>query len=141
MKILYAECCGELVVPYPQKDRPRFCNCNNAAVWWKDPQKGDLAVYSMNGPRYVSVLGINNDFLQQPYPPSKIDEGEEFGCIQKEHIDAIIDRCPDFYLFKSQRSNILKFRPNFHGIAGLTFTVNGADVPKLDVPNYLRDPV
>lgn len=100
-----------------------------SAVWWTNPSQGHLSVYSLEGPKFVSVLGLNNDFLCAKYPESRIDPGEEFGCIQRDQIEKILDDCPPNYLFHSQRSNIIKFRPDFKGIAGVKFISNAQDVP------------
>jgi hypothetical protein len=123
---MLAHCCGMLVVPAPKALRATYCRCNQCAVWWIDARLGTLGIYAPSD-RHTSVIGINNSFLTEPFKP--INDGDEFGLINKQQIDDILRACPDYYMFKTVGSNIIRFRPTFHGIAGITFTKVDSEIP------------
>jgi hypothetical protein len=125
---MLAHCCGVLVAPDSEANVSRWCDCKQCAVWWANPLLGHLACYGPTA-KHISMIGINNDFLTSPY--KKLNEGkDEYGCITKDEIDSMIDRCPHTYLFKTVESNIIRFRPDFHGIVGVTFTSDLKTVPE-----------
>jgi len=132
MKLMMAHCCGRIVVPPSKAMRSAYCDCGQCAVWWIHPQLGILGVYAPSV-RHSSVIGINNAFLTEPYTPMNGGK-DEYGVITKQQIDNIVRECPPNYMFKTVESNIIRFRPDFHGIAGITFTQNGTEIP----PEYDR---
>lgn len=111
MKILYAECCGTLIVPDNQADTPRWCDCGKSSVWWIDPRKGILGIYSVNGIPGVSVIGLNNSLLREPF--TKMNDGREYGCIQGTIIKRLIEETPQSYVFKQVESLVIRVRPGF----------------------------
>jgi hypothetical protein len=111
MKLLFAECCGDIVAPNRKDTLPRHCNCGKAAVWWGNGAIGELWVWSSLGPKSVSVLGLHNSLLTQPY--KQLGEGLEFGCIQADVIREILEQTPSSYVFKQVGSLIIKVRPGF----------------------------
>lgn len=111
MKILFCENCGDLVVPYTEAYKARWCRCNSSCCWWIDPQRGNFACWSMMGERVVSILGINNMLLTEPFVVT--ESNSEFGCIQKSAIERMLTDTPDSYLFKRLNSMIVRFRPGF----------------------------
>jgi hypothetical protein len=110
MKILFAECCGDLVVP-ESAGKIRWCRCNKACCWWEDANAGKFACHSFFGIKGCSILGINNALLTEPFVQR--DSGYEFGAIQKDVIKRLIEETPDSYLFKRVESMIVRFRPEF----------------------------
>jgi hypothetical protein len=115
MKMLFCENCGDLVVPSHEAYKPQWCRCNASCCWWINPSSGEFACWSQLGRQKVSVIGINNSLLTVPFSESlnENDKKVEFGCIQKDAIEAIIDNTPDSYLFKQLRSLIVRFRPGY----------------------------
>jgi hypothetical protein len=111
MKILFCENCGDLVIPNIQAYEPNWCRCQAACCWWIDPQKGSFACWSQFGERLVSILGINNMLLTEPFMVT--ENQSEFGCIQKTAIERMLLETPDSYLFKRVNSMIIRFRPGF----------------------------
>lgn len=115
MKLLFAECCSNLVVPHPVAYRVSWCQCRQAACWWENPDAGKLVVYTMLGKEYVSVIGIHNGFLTHQFPGHQDPQlgYREYGCIQGDTIKKLIDETPTSYLFKQLNSLIIKVRPGF----------------------------
>jgi len=114
MKLLFAECCGDLIVPASYAHSPRWCRCGSACCWWREPLSGLFSCYSIHGEQKVSILGINNSLLYTEFPKIK-NEGKEteFGAIQRNAIQEMIEQTPDHFLFKQMRSMIVRFRPGF----------------------------
>lgn len=104
MKILFAECCGDLVVP-DSSGKVRWCRCKRACCWWEDVNAGKFACHSFFGSNGVSILGINNALLTEPLT--------EFPAIQKHTIKRLVEETPTSYLFKQVESLIIRFRPEF----------------------------
>lgn len=125
MKLMMAHCCSVIVVPPPQASKAAYCRCSQCAVWWIDPRLGTLGIHAPSD-RHASIIGINNSFLTEPFRPMGEDE---YGLITKQQIQNIIRECPDTYMFKTVESNIIRFRPNYQGIAGISFTKNPKEVP------------
>jgi hypothetical protein len=115
MKILFAECCGDLVVPDPTPRKARWCRCKGACVWWDDPVSGRLAVYSRHGRFMLSIVGLHNGLLAQQFPvvrdPDTLDR--ERGVITGDVITRIIEETPASYLFKTLRSLVIRIRPGY----------------------------
>lgn len=126
MKILYAECCRELVVPDSKAMAPRFCPCGKSAVWWVDPLDGRLGVYSGYGKEMVSVIGLHNGLLAEKFKQLG-DDGHEYGCIQGDVINRMVEETPSSYLFKQVGSLVIRVRPGFTG--DIEFFPIRADVP------------
>jgi hypothetical protein len=110
MKLLYCQQCGDIIAPYRQVNKVRYCNCRRHAVWWENPAMGILRVCDTDGtpngwPIQASayVLGLHNDFLQWP------------GRLDALAYTEILDQTPDNYLFKQQNSVIIRFRPGETG--------------------------
>lgn len=111
MKLLFCQDCGDIVAPGTVKD-PLFCKCRRHAAFWVDPRAGILKLFDAATPasvieqrRYPEtprayVLGITNAFLMAPEQS-----------MTPEVINAIIDSHDDYYLFKRQRSCIIRLRP------------------------------
>lgn len=64
MKILVTGCCGELVVPFKEKDKPRTCGCGNSSVWWENPIAGILKVYSKVS-THNNILCVHNGIFNE----------------------------------------------------------------------------
>lgn len=111
MKLMLCEYCGDLVVPHTQAYEPKYCRCNGSCCWWINPDNGEFGCWSQMGERAVSVIGINNMLLTEPFV---VTEGRgEFGCIQKTAIERMLSETPDNYLLKRVNSMIIRFRPGF----------------------------
>lgn len=101
MKLLFCEDCGDITAPNRDANVPRWCRCKRHAVWWTNPVTGDLRLHDRRAANDRGfVLGITNAFL---YCPART--------MDAPMIAAIIDRHPDYFLFKQQRSCIIRFRP------------------------------
>jgi hypothetical protein len=112
MKILFAECCGDLVVPdVCVPGRVRWCKCRLACCWWRNPYTGDFSCWSLRGDRFVSVLGINNALLTAEF--TQIPPNNEMGVIQADRMAKMIEDTPASYLFKTLKSLIIRVRPGF----------------------------
>lgn len=110
MKLLYCERCGDIIAPYRDIKKPRYCICATHAVWWEDPVKGLLRVCDTVGDKgypHVAaeayVIGITNAFLSYP------------GKLSLKTIEDIIDMHDDYYLFKRQQSCVIRIRPGETG--------------------------
>lgn len=145
MKCLFCEDCGDIIAPLPKKLEPRLCNCERHAVWWLDPERGVIRVCDLkakeqaarflrategkellpadqilremasafagapNGEPRCWLLGITNLFLHfklEGLGRSEMNAGD---------IERIIDAHDDSYLFKRQRSAVVRFRPGQTG--------------------------
>jgi hypothetical protein len=113
MKVLFCQECGDIIAPYRQNKRPRFCDCGRHAVWWRDGNAGLISAHDTlfvppaNTDPYATprvpkawILGMTNSFLNFP----NFD-------MSAEDIQAIIDSHPDTYMFKTRRTCIVRFRP------------------------------
>lgn len=134
MKAILCQDCGDIIAPLPKPRAIRLCNCERHAVWWEDPKAGQIRVCDMKGhkakieelngapagdPR-CWILGITNDFLHEPSSP-----------MTAERIQAIIDDHPSSYLFKQQRSCIVRFRPGETGDSAWASVLGLRDPDKL----------
>lgn len=115
MKMLFAECCADIVVPDSIPRKARWCKCHTACVWWDDPHTGKLAVFSHHGKKAMSVLGLSNDLLVIPFSTHEQPDGRifEYGCIQGDRIKQLIEETPSSYVFKQVGSLIIRVRPGF----------------------------
>jgi hypothetical protein len=109
MKLLFCQECGDIIAPFGEANRPRWCICKRHAVWWENPQTGVLRVHDARGrdgwpiAARAWVIGMTNLFLG--YPES----------LDADAIQAIIDAHDDYYLFKRQRSVAIRIRPGESG--------------------------
>lgn len=114
MKLLFAECCASIVVPYGKAGVARWCECTRSCCWWDEPSSGKFVVFNFDGPKRVSILGIHNGLLRAPFKEWDTEKGrDEFGCIQRSVFKEILEETPDYYLFKSMQSLIIRVRPGF----------------------------
>jgi hypothetical protein len=111
MKVLFCQECGDIIAPYRQNMRARFCDCGRHAVWWRDGSTGLISahdIHNANAPDPYAIprvpkawiLGITNSFLHFPMFE-----------MSAEDIQAIIDSHSDYYMFKTRRTCIVRFRP------------------------------
>jgi hypothetical protein len=100
MKLLFAGCCMDLVVPIGTANQVKYCKCGKCCVWWENPFTGQIAVY---GPSLdeVSIIGIHNGLLSHPNQ----------SYISKDIIQNILRETSDYYLFKTMESLIIRFQP------------------------------
>lgn len=112
MKLLFCEACGDLVVPSAAAYEPKWCRCNASCCWWLDPKKGDFACWSQLGKNSLSVIGLNNLLLLEPFATNEA-KTSEFGCIQKPVIERMLAETDDSFLFKRVNSLVVRFRPGF----------------------------
>lgn len=116
MKLLYCEQCGDLVVPSGTPKQARLCRCTRACIWWEDPAAGKLVVYSVSGPSSVSVIGLHNGLLTEPFHSHR-EPSTEGGCerrlIPGDTIARLIDETPGSYLFKQVQSLVIRIRPGY----------------------------
>lgn len=166
MKVLLCLDCGDIIAPLPKAREPRLCNCERHAVWWEDPNTGQIRVCDMtaksfakkyanievrrpsdqilkesaqgfagapNGPPRCWILGITNLFIHMPtksehraekHPPDYFAHGD-LDNMTAEDVQGIIDAHDESYLFKRQRSPIVRFRPGGTGDSAWS------DVPEL----------
>lgn len=115
MKLLYAECCGTLVVPSRNERVPRWCECQRSCCWWDDPEAGKFAVFSNCGRDKTSIIGLHNGLLLAPF--KQYDDGRggirEYGFIQGDLIKQILEETPASYAFKTVSSLVIRCRPGF----------------------------
>lgn len=116
MKLLFCQDCSDIVSPLPVADEYRRCRCGRHALWWSDPAAGTLRLFDAYCPpkwieehKYPTrprayVLGITNALLAYP------GEG-----MSKEIVQQLVDEHPETYLFRQQRSLIVRFRPGATG--------------------------
>lgn len=114
MKLLYCEDCGDIIAPFRQARKARWCVCERHAIWWENPATGVLRVHDSQGFKdgpstgwpYTArawVIGMTNLFLGYP---------DNLGA---QDIQDIIDAHEDYYLFKKLRSVAIRIRPGESG--------------------------
>lgn len=110
MKLLFAECCGDIIAPFPEPFQARSCRCRRHWVWWENPVAGVLrvcdrqAVWSedtawIRSPKECWIIGLHNRFLTHP------------GRITREDVTAILAATPETYIFKRINSPVIRIRP------------------------------
>lgn len=112
MKLLYCEPCGDIIAPFAEALRVRWCRCGRHAVWWENPYSGVLRLWDkVHGPAMLRdkrpypreprayVIGLTNLLLHRVGP------------INAEVVQQMIDRHEDYYLFKQWRSLVIRIRP------------------------------
>ena len=117
MKILFAECCGTLVVPNKKENKPKSCDCGKSYVWWENSLMGRLVIYAEDR-SLISVLGLHNGLLTH-------DMGNNYAVL-KDDIKEIVDDTPDSYLFKTYGSLIIRVK------VGITNDMRWADKKEYD---------
>ncbi len=101
MKLLFCLQCTDIIAPLPTPNVPRYCQCGEHAVWWIDPVKGVLRVWSKHGARDKAfVLGLHNRFLTMAENADP-----------KVSIKVLLEETPAYYLFKTWDSPIVRIRP------------------------------
>lgn len=120
MKMLFAECCGSIVVPGNAAFDARSCRCGRSRCWWDDPTAGRFGCYSSLGIDAVSVLGLHNGLLRESF--------QAIGVIQGDAMRRIIDETPDNYIFKQAQSLIIRFKPGFSN--DTRFIEKSEDIPR-----------
>jgi len=116
VKLLFCENCADLVVPDQKPNKPTWCRCQSACCWWIDPHAGRFGCWSGEGKENVSIIGINNALLTEPFSThysESTGKTHEYGCIQKDKMERMIDETPATYLFRQIRSLIIRIRPGF----------------------------
>jgi hypothetical protein len=115
VKLIFCEVCGDIVAPDPVARRVRECACGTHAVWWEDPQAGQLRVCYKSGHKHlvaanngaprgrpeVFVVGISNAILQF--------KGDAM--LSADAVQAVIDQHPESYIFRKARSLVIRIRP------------------------------
>lgn len=115
MKLLYCQDCGDIVAPFPQARKVRYCQGGCHAVWWEDSDRGILRVCVTYGhPEVIKrtngapaglprawVLGLTNMLLF--FPSDRTPNAEE--------VQEIVDAHEDYYIFKKTRSLVIRVRP------------------------------
>lgn len=111
MKMMIAKCCGEIVIPSGSRRNAKFCLCHKSAVWWDDPNTGELAVWRINDfSPMPEVLGINNAFLAAPM--------SRLGMVDKPTLHATCEAA-EGYLFRDLDSPIVRVSPTSKVIRGI----------------------
>lgn len=64
MKAMLCTNCSDILAPYRDDGRWRWCQCQLAAVRWRDGTAGLLDVAAFRGPSQVRILGLSNMFLE-----------------------------------------------------------------------------
>jgi hypothetical protein len=103
MKLLYCESCGDIIAPYREANKPRYCVCERHAVWWTDPTKGVLSVFDTWKPTLPPacyIIGIHNGFLNNE---------QEF--MREEDYRQVIRDTPESYYFKQFNTVAIRIRP------------------------------
>jgi hypothetical protein len=107
MKLLYCQDCGDIIAPYNDRLKPRFCECRRHAVWWIEPARGTLRVCDCSYPggyparARAFVIGLTNLLLHYPS-----EDTPSAGEVQR-----LIDEHGDNYVFKTTRSLVIRMRP------------------------------
>jgi hypothetical protein len=115
MKLLYCQECGDIIAPDAKALVTRRCRCHRHIVWWEDPERGIIRVCdSLGHPEVVKemngapqgrprawLLGITNRLLFHPCP----------GPLSADEVERVIDAHENYYMFKTTRSLIVRFRP------------------------------
>lgn len=100
MKLLFCTSCGDITAPFRKDREVRYCRCGRHYIWWEDGEKGIVRVHDtrkINDSAYL--LGVHNGFLMYPHSHTK------------EIISLLLETTPDYYIFKTQNSLIIRFRP------------------------------
>lgn len=135
MKVLFCLDCGDMIAPLPKPRAIRVCNCERHAVWWENPQEGQIrvcdfgpAVARLTNEQRASVggapmveprcylVGIDNAFL--------LYQGE----LGRKAIKEIYESAGSTMLFRSWNSCVVRFKP------GETSDSAWSDVPQRDEP-------
>lgn len=118
MKVLFCLDCGDMIAPLPKPRSIRVCNCERHAVWWENPQEGQIRVCDfgpisgrlsnelraqqcgapMVEPRCY-LIGIDNNFL--------LYKGE----LGRKTIKQIAESAGATMMFRSWESCVVRFRP------------------------------
>jgi hypothetical protein len=115
VKLLYCQDCGDIVAPDATALVTRRCACKRHIVWWQDPERGIIRVCTDSGHRLVVealqgapngrprawLLGITNALLFHPCE----------GPLSADEVQKTIDAHDNYYMFKTTRSLIVRFRP------------------------------
>lgn len=101
MKVLFCKRCGDIVAPYRENMKPRFCSCGTHAIWWTNSLFGIVQVYDIKGlNKDAEVIGIHNVFLEMPWYE-----------VNKASLQEIIKDTSYRYLFKELESLIVRMHP------------------------------
>lgn len=73
---------------------------------------GRLCCYSSQGKSRVSVIGLHNGLLMEPFT-KYAGSDREYGMIQKNAMQKMIADCPSSYIFKHAESLVIRIRPGF----------------------------
>jgi hypothetical protein len=100
-KALICLACVDVVTPYRSGQRWRWCQCGQAAVRWRNPERGLIDVTTVGGPRMIRVLGLNNQFLEDAVTagirtPAAADHWQD---LHQRHTTEV----PHHYLFHAYR--------------------------------------
>lgn len=112
MKLLYCQDCGDIIAPWSEALRPRWCRCARHAVWWVDPSRGVLRLHD----KYYPTAG-SDDGPKTPRQPRAYFIGltnlllRHEGIIDAKDVQEMIDAHEDTYIFKRIRSLVLRCRP------------------------------
>lgn len=99
MKIMLCEHCYNLVVPSNTEKEVKWCSCRQSAVWWKNPETGELGIYGSESDK-ISVIGLHNRLLTAECSP----------LVTTTKIKEIIESTKESYLFKSQETLVIRVR-------------------------------
>lgn len=102
MKIMFAECCRMLVVPYTKESKIRSCDCGKSHVWWENSLSGKLVLYSEDH-NNITVIGLHNGLLTH-------DMGRHYAVL-KDDMKSIIDKTSEGFLFKTYESLVIRVKP------------------------------
>jgi hypothetical protein len=104
MKMMFACCCGTIVVPHHEDRVVRWCACQAAACWWEDIRRGQFALFSHGGEGAALGLALHNGLLAEPVGAA--------GYVQRDKIERLIAQSR-FGVFKEAGSLVIKYRPGF----------------------------
>ena len=127
MKLMFCQDCGDLVVPAPRDGVKRLCQCGRHGVWWKDGAAGVLRVEDTRYEPTASwqprawVIGLDNDVLTTQ---TTLNSGRAYS--------ALLDQCPEWYLFKRYKTLVVRIRPGESG------DTRWAHMAELDNPGHQR---
>lgn len=125
-KLLFCIECGDMVMPYAEMKKPRWCRCGRHAIWWMIPTMGILEVYDKQRPTEggnpmwksaCRVIGIHNEFLQRCITTSEKDKHLTY----RERWKDILEDTSDHYLFKSWETPMVII------MVGMTGDISWAD--------------
>lgn len=117
MKALFCQVCGDIVAPFREVRKPRYCRCEMHAVWWEDAAKGIVRVCDTQGHEQLVVtrngrplgapqaflLGFTNLWLSMP------------GTLEASDYADIVAAHEPSYLFAKMKSVAVRFRPGETG--------------------------